>query len=130
RRKHDCEQHPGPEREGGAGDGEGLAGGGRSEDRGQDPSAECDGRRGGCAGEVTPPLQRPVRTDLLQVSPPRRWYMGSNRWVAIVTTIASAAACREPTTGPATPGAPAFDISGAAACPTGATFIVTDEASL
>ena len=56
--------------------------------------------------------------------------MGSNRWVAIVTTIASAAACREPTTGPATPGAPAFDISGAAACPTGATFIVTDEASL
>jgi len=56
--------------------------------------------------------------------------MGSNRWVAIVTTIAVAAACREPNNGPATSRAPAFAVSGAPACPTGANFIVTDEASL
>jgi len=50
--------------------------------------------------------------------------------VAIVATIAVAAACREPSSGPATSRAPAFAVSGAVACPTTADVTVSDEASL
>ncbi|PYP48714.1 MAG: hypothetical protein DMD42_00345 [Gemmatimonadetes bacterium] len=58
RRQHHREQHSRQERARGEGDGEGLAGRGRSEDRGRGPAAECDGRRGGCAGEVVTAVRR------------------------------------------------------------------------
>jgi hypothetical protein len=55
--------------------------------------------------------------------------MRNLRLIATFGAIALAA-CREATVGPATQQAPAFAVTGVAACPTPANFVVSDEAGL
>jgi Right handed beta helix region len=55
--------------------------------------------------------------------------MWNRNWTG-VGMIAIAVACREPNTAPAALRAPAFALAGAAACPTPANFIVSNEAEL
>lgn len=50
--------------------------------------------------------------------------------VAILGTMSLAAACHEPTSESAASGVPAFSVADAAACPTPADFVVSDEAGL
>jgi hypothetical protein len=56
--------------------------------------------------------------------------MGTPSLGTALAAVALLAACREPTTEPAAPTAVSFSLAGQPACPTGANFIVTDEASL